>query len=46
MSNFIQFSNYETETEEQKATIEGMRKTQEWCKRHHSLTWLFINPFF
>ena len=33
MSNFIQFSNYETETEEQKKTIEGMKKTQEWFKK-------------
>ena len=33
MSNFIQFSNYETETPEQKKTIEGMKRTQDWFKK-------------
>ena len=33
MSNFINFSHYETETEDQKITIEGMKKTQEWFQK-------------
>ena len=33
MSNFINFGHYETETENQKTTIEGMKRTQEWFQR-------------